>query len=396
MKQLSHIASNVTASSTLAVDALAKKLKAEGADVIGFGTGEPDFDTPDTIKQAGIDAITQGQTKYTPAAGVLPLKSAIAKRLKTDCGITYAPNQIVVASGAKHSVYLALQATINPGDEVIIPAPFWVSYYELVKMAGGVPVIVTAAQEQDFKITPAQLKAAITDKTKLFMLNNPSNPTGMLYAESELRALCDICVAHDLYILADEIYYTLVYDGEFVSVASLGAEIKERTIVVNGVSKAYAMTGWRIGYSASNTEIATAIANYVSHSTSAPATMSQLAALEALDGEQAPIAEMREVFRERRDYICNRINAMPNVSCLVPHGAFYVMLNIEGLIGKTIGGKLIQNDNDFAMMLLEAAQIAAVPCESFGAPNFLRFTYAASMDTIQAGMDRLESLLRGS
>ncbi len=396
MKTLSRIASTVRASTTLAVDSLAKQMKADGYDVVGFGTGEPDFDTPDNIKEAAYAAIRDGQTKYTPAAGIIPLRKAIAARLKTDCGLDYDYTQIVVASGAKHNVFLALIALLDPGDEVILPAPYWVSYYEMIRMAGGEPVIVTATEQQQFKITPEQLEAAITEKTKVFMINNPSNPTGMLYSRDELLALAEICVKHDLYIISDEIYYSLVYgDNSFVSIASLGEDIKNRTILINGVSKSYAMTGWRIGYAAANPDIARVMSNYVSHSTGAPSTISQYAALEALTGEQGGVNEMRRVFEERKDYIVSRINAIPEVSCIVPDGAFYVMMNIEKLIGKTLGGRVIENDEDFAMAFLEKGLVAIVPCASFGAPNFLRWTYAASMDSIREGMDRLEKFLKG-
>lgn len=396
MKTLSRIASTVRASTTLAVDSLAKQMKADGYDVVGFGTGEPDFDTPDNIKEAAYAAIRDGQTKYTPAAGIIPLRKAIAARLKTDCGLDYDYTQIVVASGAKHNVFLALIALLDPGDEVILPAPYWVSYYEMIRMAGGEPVIVTATEQQQFKITPEQLEAAITEKTKVFMINNPSNPTGMLYSRDELLALAEICVKHDLYIISDEIYYSLVYgDNEFVSIATLSEDIKNRTILINGVSKSYAMTGWRIGYAAANPDIARVMSNYVSHSTGAPSTISQYAALEALTGEQEGVNEMRRVFEERKDYIVSRINAIPEVSCIVPDGAFYVMMNIEKLIGKTLGGRVIENDEDFAMAFLEKGLVAIVPCASFGAPNFLRWTYAASMDSIREGMDRLEKFLKG-
>jgi len=395
MKNLSTLAQAVVASSTLAVDTLAKQMKAEGKNVIGFGPGEPDFDTPEPIKEAGIKAIMAGETKYTPAVGLLSLRKAIAARLQTDCGVSYDPTQIIVASGAKHSVYLTLRALVNPGDEVIIPAPYWVTYLEAVKMVDGVPVVVSAGEAEGFKITPAQLEAAISPKTKLIIINNPSNPTGMVYTKEELRALCDICVAHDLYIMADEIYYHLVYDGEFVSIASLSEEIKDRTILINGVSKSYAMTGWRVGYSASNSAIAKVISNFVSHSTGGPATMSQIASIEALEGDQSSVYKMKEAFEERRDYICKRINAMDGVSCLVPEGAFYVMMNLEALIGKTLGGRLIENGDDFAMAFLDAAEVAVVPCSGFGIPNFVRLSYATSMENIKEGMDRLENFLKG-
>ena len=394
MKPVSKIVEAVRASTTLAVDSLAKQMKADGLDVVGFGTGEPDFNTPDNINMAGIRAICDGKTKYTPAAGIIPLRKAIAQRLKEDCGVDYDYTQIVVASGAKHSVYIALAAITNPGDEIIIPAPFWVSYYEMVRMVGGTPVIVEAGEEQNFKITAQQLEAAITEKTKCLMLNNPSNPTGMIYSADELRAIADVCVKHDLYILADEIYYQLIYDGiEFTSIASLFDEVKERTLLINGVSKSYAMTGWRVGYCAANKTLAKIMSNFLSHSTGAPSTISQWASVEALTGPQEGIEAMRLAFLERRDYIVKRINSIPGVSCIVPNGAFYVMMNIEQLIGKTLGGKLIENDDDFAVALLEKALVAVVPCSGFGMKNFVRWSYAASMENIEKGLDRLEKFV---
>ena len=394
MKAVSKIAEGVHASTTLAVDSLAKQMKEDGYDVIRFGTGEPDFNTPDNINMAAIAAICDGKTKYTPAAGIPALRKAIAKQLQDDCGLSYDYTQIVVASGAKHSVYIALAAITNPGDEIIIPAPFWVSYYEMVKMTGGVPVIVTAGEESGFKVTASQIEAAITDKTKCLMLNNPSNPTGMIYSKDELKSIAEVCVKHDLYILADEIYYKLIYDGiEFTSIASLGEEVKERCLLINGVSKSYAMTGWRIGYCAANKQLAKIMSNYLSHSTGAPSTISQWAAVEAINGPQQSCEEMRKAFEERRDYIVQRMNSIPGVSCIKPNGAFYVMMNIEKLIGRTLGGKLITNDDDFAVAFLESAYVATVPCSGFGMKNFIRWSYAASMDNIKEALDRLEKFL---
>ena len=394
VKAVSKIAEGVHASTTLAVDSLAKQMKEDGYDVIRFGTGEPDFNTPDNINMAAIAAICDGKTKYTPAAGIPALRKAIAKQLQDDCGLSYDYTQIVVASGAKHSVYIALAAITNPGDEIIIPAPFWVSYYEMVKMTGGVPVIVTAGEESGFKVTASQIEAAITDKTKCLMLNNPSNPTGMIYSKDELKSIAEVCVKHDLYILADEIYYKLIYDGiEFTSIASLGDEVKERCLLINGVSKSYAMTGWRIGYCASNKQLAKIMSNYLSHSTGAPSTISQWAAVEAINGPQQSCEEMRKAFEERRDYIVQRMNSIPGVSCIKPNGAFYVMMNIEKLIGRTLGGKLITNDDDFAVAFLESAYVATVPCSGFGMKNFIRWSYAASMDNIKEALDRLEKFL---
>ena len=394
MKELSSIAAAIQPSATLAVNTLFKQMKADGLDVVGFGAGEPDFSTPSNISEAGVRAIEEGKTRYTPSAGIIPLRKAIAARLKADCGVQYDHTQIVVASGAKHGIYITLCALCNPGDEVILPGPYWVSYCEMIRMAGAVPVIVTAGEAQHFKITPEQLEAAVTEKTKLVIINNPSNPTGMLYSEDELRALADVCVRHDLYILAYEIYYKLVYDdNRFVSVASLSEEIKERTILVNGVSKTYAMTGWRIGFTASNPEIARVMSNYLSHSTGAPSTISQWAALEAVNGPQESVEQMRRVFEQRRTYLVEHMNQIDGVSCLMPQGAFYVMMNIDRLIGRTLGGRVIHNADDFAMAFLETSLVAVVSCTSFGLPNFVRWTYASSMETIQEGLRRLEAFL---
>ena len=395
MKELSRIASAVHASTTLAIDAKAKQMKADGLDVVGFGTGEPDFDTPENIKLAAIAAINEGKTKYTPAAGISPLRKAVAESLKRELDLDYDFTQIVIASGAKHNLYAALRTLVNPGDEVILPAPYWVSYDEMIAMVGGVSVIINATEAQNFKVTAAQLEAAVTEKTKAVILNNPSNPTGMLYSKEELEAIAAVCVKHDLYIIADEIYFKLLYDGRtFTSIASLGEEVKERTIIINGVSKSYAMTGWRIGYAAAPAHIAKIMANYLSHSTGAPSTISQWAAVEAFNGPQDTIEDMRKVFEERRNYIVARMNSIEGVSCIMPDGAFYVMMNIEKLKGKTIGGTVINTSDDFAMAFLEKELVAVVPCSGFGAPDFVRWTYATSMENIKEGLDRLERFLK--
>ena len=395
MKPLSAMASAVKASTTLAIDAKAKQMKADGLNVVGFGTGEPDFDTPENIKEAGIAAIREGKTKYTPAAGIIPLRQAVARSLKRDLDLDYDYTQIVIASGAKHNLFAALSALVNPGDEVILPAPYWLSYDEMIRMVGGVSVIVNAPEAQNFKITAQQLEAAVTPRTKAFILNNPSNPTGMLYSREELTALTDVCVKHDLYIISDEIYFKLLYDGRtFTSVASLGETVKERTILINGVSKSYAMTGWRVGYAAAPANIAKVMSNFLSHSTGAPSTISQWAAVEAMDGPQDTIEAMRKVFEERRNYIVSRMNQISGVSCINPEGAFYVMMNIEQLKGKTLGGTVIHNSDDFAMAFLEKELVAVVPCSGFGAPDFVRWTYATSMENIKEGLDRLERFLK--
>ena len=396
MKELSRIAGDVQASTTLAIDSLYKKMKADGIDVIGFGAGEPDFDTPEHIKEAGVAAIMRNKTRYTPAAGIMELREAACKRLKEDCGLDYKPTQIVAASGAKHNIYIALRCLVEPGEEVILPAPYWVSYLELVKMVGGVPVTVQTGEKSGFKMTAAQLDAAITPKTKALILNNPSNPTGMMYTAEELRAIAEVCVKHDIYVIADEIYYSLVYDGaQFTSFASLGEDVKERTVLVNGVSKSYAMTGWRIGYAATNERLARVMANYLSHSTGNPSSIAQWAAVDALAGPQSDIDDMRTAFEERRNYIVERMNAIPDVSCIKPEGAFYVMMNLEKIVGKTLHGVTIRDGDDFADLFLKKGLVAVVPCSGFGAPNFVRWSYATSMENIRAGLDRLEKFLQG-
>lgn len=395
MKELSRQASAVQASTTLAIDSMFKQLKADGVDVIGFGAGEPDFNTPDHIKAAAITAIHENFTRYTPSAGILDLRKAICRRLEEDCGLSYQPVNIVAASGAKHSLYAALRALINPGDEVILPAPYWVSYFELIQLVGGVPVVLEASEEAGFKLTAGQLEAAVTPKTKLLILNNPSNPTGMVYAGEELRTLAEVCVRHDLYVIADEIYCNLIYDGmDFTSFASLGEEVKARTVVINGVSKSYAMTGWRIGYAAAPEPIAKIMTNYLSHSTAAPCSVAQKAAEAAFAGPQEEIAVMRAAFEQRRNRLVEGMNALPHVSCLKPQGAFYVMMNLERLKGKTLYGTVIDGADTFADLFLKRGLVAVVPGSGFGAPNFVRWSYATSMENIDEGLRRLEKFLR--
>ena len=394
MKPLSKLASAVHASSTMAIDAMAKSMKAKGIDVIGFGCGEPDFNTPDNIKMACIKALSENRTKYTAASGIIELKGAACYRMKEDLGIEYKPSEVLIASGAKHNVYLSIRALVDPGDEIIIPAPFWVSYSEIVAMCGGVPVIVETKEEEGFKMSAAALEAAITDRTKALLINNPSNPTGMMYVEKELRALAEVCIRKDIYIIADEIYYNLVYDGlEFVSIASLGEEVKERTILINGVSKSYAMTGWRIGYTMAPEHIIQVMSNYVSHSTAAPSTLSQYAAVEALTGSQMEVENMRKSFEVRRDYMVRRIKKMKYVSSLNPEGAFYIMMNISKLMGKKVDGRVIDSSDTFAALLLEKGLVAVVPGSGFDAPNYVRWSYATSIDAIRSGMNRLEKFL---
>ena len=395
MKELSRIYSAVAPSATLAVDAKFKEMKAEGIPVVGFGAGEPDFDTPDFIKLAGIKAIVDGQTKYTPATGTADVKKAVAYRLKEDFDLDYDYSSIIVSSGAKACLHSLFATLLNPGDEVILPAPYWVSYSEQIRMVGAVPVIVLASAEQQFKITAQQLENAITDKTKAFVINNPCNPTGMIYSREELAALAEICVRHDLYIVSDEIYYRLCYGGkEFVSMASLGEDVKQHTILVNGVSKSYAMTGWRCGYVAcGDKNVAKVLSNALSHSIGSIGTMNQAAMAAALRGPQDSVEEMRRVFEARRDYMVSRINSIDGVSCMMPDGAFYVMMNIEKLIGRTLGGRVIRTANDFSMAFLEKGLVAVVACDAFGIENYIRWTYATSMENIKEGLDRLEKFL---
>ena len=394
VKPISKIAAAIAPSATLAISAKAKQMKAEGIDVVNFGVGEPDFATPENVKEAGIQAIRDNKTKYTPAAGIIELRKAICNRMKIDLGLDYEPSQVVVASGAKHSVYLALMVCCDPGDEVVVAAPYWLSYAEMIRMAGAVPVEVRAQASANFKITAEQLEAAITDKTKMFMLNSPSNPTGMVYTREELEALAAVCEKHGIYVLADDIYCNLVYDGiEYTSIASVSPAMKEQCIVVNGVSKSYAMTGWRVGYTLSNTTVAKAMASYASHSTGAPATMAQWAAIEALEGDQSSVEAMRQQFEERRNHLVERMNQIEGVSCIKPQGAFYVMMDMSGFVGKTMYGHVIQDDADFAALFLEKALVATVPCAAFAAPNYLRWSYATSMENIDKGLDRLEKFI---
>lgn len=396
MKELSHIALQVKNSPTMAIDSMFKQMKAEGKDVIGFAAGEPDFDTPAHIKEAAIQAIHDNFTRYTAASGMLSLKQAICDRVRADFGesAVYTPEQVVVSDGAKHILYLALQALINDGDEVIIFTPGYVSYFELVRMAGGVPVNVLTLEENGFKPEPAEFERAITSKTKAVIFNSPGNPTGAVYSEAELRDLTEICIKHDLYIISDEIYSCLVYDGKpYIGMATLGERVRERLILVNGVSKAYAMTGWRIGYGLTTEKIAKVMSSYVSQSTGSPCAVSQKAALEGLTASQELVGIMRDAFEKRRDYMVSRINGLNGVSCIKPEGAFYVMMNIQKLLGSTIGDMKIENAQDFASAFLKYGLVAVIPGDGFGAEGYIRWTYAASMENIKEGMDRLERFL---
>ncbi len=391
---ISEKISKISPSATLAIDTKFKAMKAEGIDAVGFGTGEPDFDTPQYIKNAAIKAINDGVTKYTPASGTLALRQAVCKKFKDENGLDYAPEQIIVSNGAKHALVNAFMAVLNPGDEVIIPAPFWVSYPEMVKIADGVPVVIETKEEDEFKFTAEQFKKAITSKTRAIVLNSPSNPTGMVYTEDELRAIADIAVENNIYVISDEIYEHLIYEGKHVSIASFNEQIKDLTIIINGVSKTYAMTGWRIGFSASNKTIAKAMASLQSHATSNPNSIAQAATIAALSGGKEEIDAMRKEFEKRRNYMVERMNQIDGISCRMPHGAFYVMMNITQLKGKTIAGRKINTAADLSEVFLDKEKVATVPCESFGTGDFVRWSYATSIENIKEGLDRLERLLK--
>jgi len=392
--KLSERVRNISPSPTLAVDARAKQLLAQGVDVVNFGVGEPDFDTPAHIAEAGIAAIRQGFTRYTPAAGTVELREAIAARLHRDHGLEYRPDEIVVSVGAKHSLYNAVMALCEPGDEVLIPVPYWVTYPEQVKLAGGVPVIVPTAEATGFRVTVEALESKTTPRTRVLILNSPNNPSGAVYRREELEAIGEFVLRHDLCLISDEVYEKLVYDGHrHVSPAALSPELKARTVVVNAVSKTFAMTGWRIGYAACCRELARAMAELQGHVTSNPTSISQQAALAALAGSDAPVEAMRREFLRRRDVMVARLSAMPGLSCRVPEGAFYVFPDISALIGKTFNGRKLEGSTDVAAFLLEEARVATVAGAGFGSDRHLRLSYATSLERIEAGLARVEEAL---
>ena len=393
--ELSKKAAAVKPSSTLAITAKAKELKAQGKDVVGFGAGEPDFDTPENICDAAIDAINNGFTKYTPASGIIELKEAVSKKFKKYNNIDYTPEQIVISNGGKHSLENIFTVLLNPGDEVIIPAPYWLSYTEIVKLAGGVPVIVKTSKEQEYKLTAEALCKAVTNKTKALILNTPNNPTGMVYTDNELRDIADIVINKDFYVVADEMYETLTYDGhKHISIASLGKEIYERTITCNGLAKSYAMTGWRIGYTGSPLQIARMMGSVQSHQTSNPNSIAQKAAVEALNGPQDSVSQMNEEFNKRRQYVYERICNMPFVSTIKPMGAFYVFVDASEVLGKTHKGETVGTVAKMAEILINEYNTAVVPCADFGFDDHLRLSYAISMEQIEKGLDRIEKFLK--
>ena len=384
--EISARAAQLSPSLTLSIDSKAKAMKAEGIDVCGFGAGEPDFDTPEHIKQAAIAALEAGFTKYTPSAGLPELRQAIAEKLEADNQISYRPSQIVVSSGAKHSCYNAILATCQPGDEVLIPSPYWVSYPDMVRLAGAEPIIVQTTERNGWKMRASDFENAMTPRTKMVILNSPGNPTGSVYTREELEGIVEVAAEEDIYILSDEIYEKLVYDDtKHVSIASLSPEAYGLTITVNGFSKAYAMTGWRLGYLAAPEAVAKAVDNIQSHSTSHPCSFAQKGALAALKGDQQPLADMRDEFSMRRDYMFDRITKIPNITAVKPQGAFYILVNISQL------GLSSQN---FADRLLSKANVAVVPGAAFGDDRTIRLSYATSIDIIKKGLDRFQDFCR--
>ncbi len=393
--QLSNKASNITPSITLAITAKLNQMIKEGRTVYGFGAGEPDFDTPEYINTGAIEAINKGFTRYTAAEGTLELRNAICSKLKRDNNLDYKPNEIVVSSGAKHSLSNAFAAILNPQDEVIVPIPYWVSYTEIIKLNDGVPVLVHTKKENNFKITKEELLDAITEKTKVILLNTPNNPTGSIYSKEELQDIADIAVEKNLLVVSDEIYEKLIYDGrKHISIAELGEDIKQLTIIINGMSKAYAMTGWRLGYSAANEKITKAMSSIQSHAVSHPSSITQYASTVALNGPQDDVLNMVKEFEKRRNYMYERLNSMPGLHCIKPEGAFYVYVDISEYIGKKMCDTEIQTSMDFSYILLEKCNIAVIPGSAFGTDNFMRLSYATSMETIIVGLDKLEEFLQ--
>ncbi|HEY3331320.1 MAG TPA: pyridoxal phosphate-dependent aminotransferase [Capsulimonadaceae bacterium] len=392
-RKLSQRAINCAPSPTLGIAAKANALKAEGKDVLSFSAGEPDFDTPENVKAAAVKALEQGQTKYTPSSGTPALKNAIIAKLQRDNGLTYKPNEIIASAGAKHSIYNLMQAILEEGDEVLIPAPYWVSYPEQVKLADATPVIIPTGP--DFLTSAEDVEKYVTPKTKLLVLNSPSNPTGAVYTEAQLRAIAEVAVKHGFYILSDEIYEKIIFSpNKFVSIASFSPEVKALTITINGLSKSHSMTGWRIGYAAADAEIVAAMGRIQDQSTSNPTSITQAASVEALNGPQDAVETMRVEFEKRRTIIVDGLNAIPGIECPTPGGAFYVFPKVSGLYGKsyTAGDgstKTIKGSDDFAAWLLDVALVALVPGSGFGADEYVRLSYATSAANITKGLDRI-------
>ena len=388
---LSKKAKQISASLTLDITAKTKKMKAEGIDVIGFGAGEPDFDTPKNIREAAIKAISNGKTRYTPTSGIIELKEAIIQKFRKENNLTYITSQIIVSAGAKQCLANIFQAILNPGDEVLIGVPYWVSYPELVKLADGIPVYIETKEINKFKLTIDSLNMAVTSKSKAIVLNSPNNPTGTVYSKEELMEIADFAKNKNLIIISDEIYEKLLYGTKtHISIASLSEDAYKRTIVINGLSKAYAMTGWRIGYAAGCTEIVSLMSNIQSHTTSNPNSIAQYASVEALNGDQSATCKMIEQFKLRRDYMVEKINSINGLSCIKPEGAFYVMMNISNILNKSIDGKIIKNSFDFSNFLIEKEKVAVIPGIAFGTDNFVRLSYATSMENIENGLNRIQ------
>lgn len=394
MRELSTKAKAVKPSSTLAITAKAKELRAQGIDVVGFVAGEPDFNTPDNINDAAISAIQSGFTKYTPVPGIMELRQAISKKFADFNHLQYAPEQIVVSNGGKHSLTNAITALTNPGDEFLIPAPYWLSYPEMVKLADGVPVDVKTKKENGYKVTVEELEAAYTDKTKALILNTPCNPTGSVYTEEELRAIADFVVEKDIYIISDEMYEYLVYGGQkHVSIASFGEEIYKRTITCSGLSKSYAMTGWRVGYAAATPEIAKLMSSVQSHQASNTNSIAQKAALEALTGPTDALKLMVEEFEKRSAHLYDAICKLPYLDCVKPQGAFYAFVDCSALVGKKYKDATINGAADIGKILIEDYNVAVIPCDDFGIENHIRLSYAISREQIEEGIKRIGDFL---
>lgn len=392
--KLADRALNINPSPTLSIDAEAKIMASRGHKIVNFGAGEPDCDTPDYIKEAAIAAIRAGKTKYTPVTGISELKEAICEKYRQEQGLSYKPQQVVVSSGAKHSLYNAMQVLVQPGDEVILPAPYWVSYLEQIKLAGATPRIIETREENGFKLTPAELESAVGPRTRLFILNSPNNPTGSVFTEEELGALAEVVEKHGLTVISDEIYEKLIYNGtKHVSIATLSPALKEQTVVINGVSKAYAMTGWRIGYTISPELVAKAMTGLQSHTTSNPASIAQYASVAALTGDQSFTERMRTEFLRRRNYMYERLNAIKGISCTRPNGAFYLYPNVRSCFGKRYQGRAVNSATGLATLLLQEVKVAVVPGIAFGNDNYFRLSYASSLENIKKGLDRIEDLI---
>ena len=393
--EYSKKAKDINPSLTLAITAKAKELKASGVDVVSFGAGEPDFNTPKHIINAAIIAMEEGKTKYTPTSGVIELRKAICDKFRRDNNLIYNPNQIIVSTGAKQCLANVFMAILNPGDEVIIPVPYWVSYPELVRLADGVPVYVDAKKEDSYKYTIDSLKKVVSSKTKAIILNSPNNPTGTIYSEEELRSIAEFAKKHDLIIISDEIYEKLIYDGmKHTSIASISEDSYNRTIVINGLSKSYAMTGWRVGYAAANEEIIKLMTSIQSHVTSNVNSIAQYAAVEALNGPEEELQKMIVQFESRRNYMVDRIKKIEGLTLIEPKGAFYVMINLDNYLNKSFNEKAINNSLDFANAILEEEKVAVIPGIAFGLDNYIRLSYATSKELIEEGLNRIERFLK--